>query len=481
MRITAKCAIVAFVYLLAFACGEKSENESASDETETDAGKLELGAALADATPTESLNFVDEALDSIDQALEETAGSLVLELVDGDSDDSETVEQKKYASKYCAETGDPMQDASEGFASLTTLDADDGAPDGTMTGTHENYAARLFHCKLKVNSSSPDTPRGAYSTVNGILCAAENAGGLDWDNPGVKSGITIAFTDACFQQKFIDEMEENGLPTVKVDIETTLLEGDEWDRTVKIFNMEFNGEVDQETFYHFSFKNSKDGIGVKQYGYDAQKSAEKSGWAFSLDSDGTMRFERKSFVDPSLASDDYEDEIGTDFMRIMSKGSIETVKNDEGKVTGTRFTAVTGFEGLYSLAYDHPDAEHQGKTSATIATIKGTSDAGFETRSYACNNSGFGAQSSEEDDCDPMDATTWKDVSAYNIERGKITCFPRTKTCEGVEALEFGAGKEAMVMRESDASKLEKDPEEWITEMAKPLGFDSVTWDFVQE
>ncbi len=459
--------------IIAIGCSNLPGADTSSDEEEKDSSSSSTGSLalqLAESSPVESMEIVDQTLSSVDQALEASAGSLIISLV----------EPSKYASKYCSEHGDPMHEASADFANLTTNDYDQPSEDGGMNANHENYASRLFHCKLRVNSESPETPRGAYSLVKGILCTASNNGGLDWDNPGVKDNVTLDFDEKCFGAKFVAEMSKNGATTASMSVETKVDENSEWGKSVKLSKMNFGGEIDTESYYEFSFKNSEQGLAVKQTSYEADKPFEKSGWVFGLDIDGTMRFERKSYRDPSLASSDDYSEVGTDLMRLLAKGTVE-IEDNGGDVVTTKFSGIEKFEGIFMMAYNHPDSDLQGETSATVATIKGTSDAGFETRAYLCNNGGHGGQVGSDSLCDPMDGSTWTNISQINVDRGKVTCFPKSKSCDGVEALEFGKGKESIVMRVSSSSEMSKDPKAWIEGMSKPLSYESITWDLIQE
>jgi hypothetical protein len=429
----------------------------------------------------------------MDTALESSAGALVIGLVEEEGDDDER-EQATYASKWCDENGSAMHEASDEFASLALApDANNisAADDGGIGGAHPNAASRTFHCQLKINSESPDTLRGAYSLSKGLLCAIEEAGALDFSNPGTQEGVKLSFTDDCFGPKFLEEMDG---ATATLDVTLENLEGG-WDKSVKFTNLAISGEGSGPGEYYFAFKNSAEGLAIRSYEIDGENTNKTSGYTFTLGSNGDLRFERKQFTAASAStalvddedeeeeSDDSDDEdaYGADFVRILVKGSMVTEADEDGAQTA-KYESVEKFEGIYSMVYPHPDSDVPENTdSGTIYTIKGTSELGYETRHYACNNTGTGAQSEDEDTCDAEDPSSWFSISDWNKDRDERTCFPTDKDCDGVDALEFASGDQKVLMRADSLKDLEKSPVNWIKDMENPLSFDSITWDYIQE
>ena len=194
-------------------CG-KSDSSDESVAVDEDTASLQL--VLSEATPDQTLEIAAKSIETVDEGLESSAGSLVFNL---------TAESEP-ASKWCTNHGDPLAEPAD-FPSLTEDNGTDPDQndDGTIKRTHPNFAARSFHCKLKIDSVSPDTVRGTFSLVKAILCALKDQ--VDFTSEDEADAI-FTFTEACFPPKMLEGDLAGKTATTKL-ISTTNT-GNEWEK-----------------------------------------------------------------------------------------------------------------------------------------------------------------------------------------------------------------------------------------------------------
>jgi len=87
--------------------------------------------------------------------------------------------------------------------------------DGTelMASTHADYPARVFECRITSNNGSPESLRGSFSLLRGVLCSFESAlGAIDYTEEGnnlidPEEGLNMTLPDRCWDGGAPDGME----------------------------------------------------------------------------------------------------------------------------------------------------------------------------------------------------------------------------------------------------------------------------------
>jgi hypothetical protein len=439
-------SVVAFLCCL-LACKKKSDGDSSGNESDNTNALL-----LANATAAESLELVSTAIQTFDDAVEEASGSLAIEPEGLSLSEEELVP----GSKWCSNKAEPLFEASSDFASLAGDDIEIGNL-GLLSATSKAWAARKFHCLMKVDTGSAESLRGMMAFPKGIVCAAENAGALDWENPGSRDASIEIATD-CFSEEFVKNNQEEGKTKIEATITSEILEGEGWDRKLVISDIDLMPNHEMT----LKFKNSSDYMAIVFNMANADNSHKLEAWTFTLTSSGELTVETKTYrlTDPEDSSS------GNTVMRLLAKGKLDVSEKSGKKIA--KYSDFNSFQGIYASFYIHPDDSE--KYAGKIATISGTVDDGFLTKTYVCN------QEASVLSCDVAAGIG----TFYDPFQGEDNCVPSDKKCKGLDAIEFGKDL-SLIMIVGDVDELgDKNPEAWYKSLESPLLLDEVTTDFSQ-
>ncbi len=434
-------ATLLFVALisLAFSCGKKSKSKDSDDEEEPTGNAL----LLSEATAAESFSLATAAVESIDTAIAEAAGSLAIE-----EDVALNLVEEEEApnlSKWCTGHGEPLAVADTSFSSLRLEGSE------RLNSSDAKYAARLFHCKMKVDSGDPETIRGVIGMPKGLICALEQEGLLDFENPGKVSGNITLDTD-CFSENFINSMKRQGYDLdTTIDAETSLLTDVEggWQKKISMTN--FALDPDAEIEIHLF--NSTEQVALKITQTDTSNKGSQTVSSFALTQDGVLRIETKTY---RMASSRTDNQFSLAF-RVLAQGDL-VIEEKDGVLTPV-YTSFAHYDGIFS------SLSKSGETiSGQMATIIGTVDDGFLTKTYTCSQGGTPV-------CAPAGS-----IDTFTI--GEDKCVPSKKKCSGLKAIKFDSTD--FLMGETVLETAEFTAHGWGADLVKPLDFTALTTDFSQ-
>jgi hypothetical protein len=300
----------------------KKKSDAASEEASVEQTN---SLALQNATPTESLQLATSAIQTFDSAIEAVSGSLAI-----DDEAALKLDEEVAASRWCTNKGRPLAAADKEYSSLR-LEEDGGSGDNfgmnILSATHKKYAARLFHCKMKVDSGSPETIRGTVALPKSIVCAIERSGESLDEARSFKSKISVS--KDCFSDAFVASSTSDGITELEATVTVELVDtATGWQKIVSLSNISRMPDF----LFTLKFHNSDERMGVTIIDEITSDPGRQSATSFSLTKSGELRMENKDYRFASTEEDNRFNRA----MHLLAKGNMEI--GDANESLNAKFT-----------------------------------------------------------------------------------------------------------------------------------------------
>lgn len=384
-----RCGVLVVLALaqLNLGCSKKEDDDPPSQEAIV-AGKLDL-------SPAKAIAYVDTAVTTVmteSNVVDPIAGSISVTFnLDGDST--------------------PIQDTNVPRCSNKTQ-AWDISKSSIMDRKDTQWPGREIYCKVNGNAGSPESVRGAYSSVKGVICAIEKAGLLKFSTAGETGSTKISITEECFGADYVASAKAEGFDgEFDVSFVMTTLDGSNgWEQKIA-----YTLEGQTDTVY---LMTSDTTVSVARY------STEQGGFNLSLDAkNGILRYE---LTDPR----------NDRHVRLLGAGTVDL---DTGALS-----SISRIEGIYSA-------------EGAIGTVKGLTKEGF--KAYMYESSGYDSASDSG-----SGESSYGNVTYASFSKKTDTCYGTS--CTGNDGIAFD--KEEYLSFAKFTSTLD------LTSYG-PLSFESVT------